>query len=148
MAGVGARRPIEHEHEIAENRRVGMGSIVSDSIERYFARIGEPDGAEFAGLFAEEAEIEDPVGAPPLLGPGGMTVFHKRLHRAWQSLVMTPVACYERGNSAAVRWTANGMSTGGKAIAFDGINVFEVRDDGKIVRLKAYWDFEGVVAQF
>ncbi|MEO8082400.1 MAG: nuclear transport factor 2 family protein [Ardenticatenales bacterium] len=125
-----------------------MGSIVSDSVDQYFARLTGPDAAAFAGLFAPEAEVEDPVGSPPLLGPGGMTIFHQRLHKAWRSLVMTPVVRYERGKSAAVQWTANGMSTGGSAIAFEGINVFEVRDDGKIVRLGAYWDFESVIAQF
>ena len=125
-----------------------MSSTVADRIDDYFAAVTGPDAAVLTALFADEAEIEDPVGAPPLVGPGGMAVFHKRLHRAWQSLVMTPSAPYVRGNRAAVRWTASGMSAAGKAIAFEGINVFEVGDDGRIARLQAFWDFESVVAQF
>lgn len=125
-----------------------MGSLVSTAVERYFALVTAPEADAFVQLFADDAEVEDPVGAPTLLGPGGMAKFHGRLHRAWQRLAMTEVERFERGNRAAVRWTASGLSAGGKAIAFDGINTFDVGEDGKITRLSAYWDFDGVVAQF
>lgn len=123
-------------------------SDVGGVVASYFERATAPDAAAFAALFADAAEVRDPVGAPALVGPAGMTKFHGRLHRAWRSLAMAPVETIVRGREAAVRWQANGTSAGGNEITFDGMNTFVVDDEGRIERLDAYWDFEGVVARF
>lgn len=101
-----------------------MDDDVVLAVGRYFERLTAPDPEAFAALFAETAVVRDPVGAPPLSGPAGMTKFHGRLHRAWSALQMEPVERYPRGREVAVRWRASGVSATGHAIAFDGINTF------------------------
>jgi ketosteroid isomerase-like protein len=127
---------------------VNVTGDVDEIVTSYFERVTAPDAEAFAALFAATAEVRDPVGAPALAGPAGMTKFHARLHRAWQSLEMTPVESYVRGREVAVRWQAHGTSVGGNEISFDGINTFVVDDDGKIARLDAFWNFEDVIARF
>jgi len=125
-----------------------MSDPVAETVRRYFERVTAADADAFVALFSDDAEVADPVGTPPLHGPAAMAKFHARLHRAWQSLAMTPQVVHVRGTGAAVHWTAQGTSASGHDIAFDGINVFEVDGDGRIARMAAYWDLEGVVAQF
>lgn len=127
---------------------VSVDGDVNGAMAAYFERLTAPDAEAFAALFAETAEVRDPVGSPTLVGPAGMTKFHGRLHRAWRSLRMAPVESHVRGGEAAVRWEANGTSAGGNEISFGGINTFTVDENGKIARLDAYWDLEGVVARF
>lgn len=125
-----------------------MSDRVAETVNRYFERVTAADADAFVALFSDDAEVADPVGTPALHGPAAMAKFHGRLHRAWQSLTMTPQVLQVRGPSAAVHWTARGTSASGHDIAFDGINVFEIDGDGRIARLAAYWDLEGVVARF
>jgi steroid delta-isomerase len=117
------------------------------AIEAYFASIADAEAQAFVDQFAEEATFADPVGGPVLTGRDGVAKFHKGLRRAWQRLDMRPTAVHVRGGRAAAAWTATGQSASGKDIAFDGVNVFEVDDDGRIARLEGYWDFEGVIGQ-
>lgn len=125
-----------------------MDDRVTGAVRRYFEAVTAPDGDAFAALFTDAAAVEDPVGTPPLVGPADLAKFHRRLHRAWQALAMTPGEVYVRGDAAAAHWTAAGTSAGGNRVEFAGINVFEVAADGRIARLAAYWDLEGVVARF
>lgn len=113
----------------------------------YFQAIGQVDADAFAGLFSADAHFEDPVGTPVLIGREGVTKFYGRLKRAWASLKMSPQDVFVRGSEAAVRWAATGQSATGKDIAFGGINVFSVDDDGQITRAAGYWDMEDVIKQ-
>lgn len=125
-----------------------MSEHVVETVHRYFERVTAADGDAFTALFSDDAEVADPVGTPALRGPAALAKFHGRLHRAWQSLAMTPAEVHVRGDRAAARWTARGTSASGNEIAFDGINVFDIDERGKITRLDAFWDLEGVVARF
>jgi steroid delta-isomerase len=51
------------------------------------------------------------------------------------------------GNGAAVKWTGRGTSTNGKEVKFEGIDVFEVAEDGKIQNVWAYWNPAEMIAQ-
>jgi steroid delta-isomerase-like uncharacterized protein len=115
----------------------------------YFQAIGRADADSFAALFSADAHFEDPVAgpAPALIGEEGVRRFHKGLRRAWQSLRMDVDDVFVRGSRAAVRWHATGLSTTGKDIDFEGINIVTFDEAGRISRLEGYWDFEGVIAQ-
>ena len=51
------------------------------------------------------------------------------------------------GNGAAVKWTGHGTSTSGREVNFEGIDIFEVNDDGKIQTVRAYWNPAEMIAQ-
>jgi steroid delta-isomerase len=116
-------------------------------VEAYFAAVGSADREAFVALFSADVHFEDPLGAGVLLGHEGVARFHKGLGRAWASLRMAPTALHVRGERAAVAWHAQGHSTSGKDIQFDGIDTFDVDEDGLIRRVEGYWDMEGVIAQ-
>lgn len=50
-------------------------------------------------------------------------------------------------NSAAVKWTGRGVSKQGRDVHFEGIDVFEVNEAGKIQSLRAYWNPAEMMAQ-
>lgn len=124
-----------------------MPTNAADAVRAYFAAVGSADADGLKRLFAEDARMEDPVGAPVLEGHAGVERFHKMTSRAWERLAMTPTRVAMRGDRVAASWTAEGRSASGKDIAFDGINVFRVDADGRIAHLEGFWDFEGVIAQ-
>lgn len=113
----------------------------------YFAAVGTAGVEELKALFAEDARLEDPVGAPALEGHAGVERFHKLTSRAWERLAMTPTEVVARGERVAAAWTAEGRSASGKDIAFSGVNVFRVDAAGRIAHLEGFWPFEDVVAQ-
>ena len=43
------------------------------------------------------------------------------------------------GDEAATVFTFTGTTQGG-GIVFDGVEIFKVNDEGRIVELRAYWD--------
>ncbi|MFN2115916.1 MAG: nuclear transport factor 2 family protein [Anaerolineae bacterium] len=113
----------------------------------YFERIVAPETEAFVVLFAPDLHFEDPVGTPPVTSIDDLAAFHKGLHRAWSALTMQVDAVHVRGDRAAVKWSASGTSATGKDIDFEGIDVLEVDDHGRIARLEGFWDLEGVIGQ-
>lgn len=124
-----------------------MTTHAADAARAYFAAVGTADVEGLKRLFADDARLADPVGAPVLEGHAGVERFHKMTSRAWASLAMTPTSVVARGDRAAAAWTARGRSASGNDIAFEGINVFRVDAEGRIAELEGFWDFEGVIAQ-
>ncbi len=49
-------------------------------------------------------------------------------------------------NQAAVKWTGHGVGKNGREVTFEGIDLFEMSDDGKIQTMWAYWDPTTVIA--
>ena len=115
--------------------------------QRYFDALGGPDGDAFVGLFTPDAVVDDPVGTPTQVGSEAIAKFHRGVKRAWSSLRMTPREAFERGDRLAVWWTADGLSVNGSEVAFAGIDIFTIGEDGLIQRLEGYWDLEGVLAK-
>ena len=46
-----------------------------------------------------------------------------------------------------MKWLGRGISKQGKKVRFEGIDVFEVNDAGKIQTVHAYWNPAEMVAQ-
>jgi steroid delta-isomerase len=124
-----------------------VSELCREAIRGYFEAIRAGEVEALVALFSPEVEFNDPVGTPVLHGHDGVRRFHKGLTRAWERLDMQVEAAFIRGQRGAAHWSAEGKSTSGKDIAFEGINLFEVDEAGKINRLEGYWDFEDVVGQ-
>jgi steroid delta-isomerase len=124
-----------------------MSELCRDAIRQYFEAVSSGDADALVALFAEDAHFNDPVGTPVLHGHDGVRRFHKGLTRAWERLDMDVETAFIRGDRGAAQWTAEGRSTSGKDIEFEGINLFEVDDAGRITRLEGYWDFEDVIGR-
>ena len=121
--------------------------VVSKAIKAYFAAIRAMDIPAIVNTFAEDAVSHDPVGALPIEGHQKLTEFFQSITAAFKEVGLTEDQVFVAGTGAAVKWTGSGISKSGNKVRFEGIDVFDVNEAGKIQRLYAYWNPAEMVAQ-
>ncbi len=126
-------------------------TVSSDKISRavrvYFLAIRAMDADAFANTFAEDGTTRDPMGTPSITGRDGIREFLSSICKNFKSVGLTEESIFVAGNGAAVKWTGKGTSANGKEVRFEGIDVFEVNQDGKIQNVWAYWNPAEMIAQ-
>ncbi|MEP6570187.1 MAG: nuclear transport factor 2 family protein [Acidobacteriota bacterium] len=121
--------------------------IVSRAVKAYFAALRAMDEQAWVNTFAENAISNDPVGAPPHVGHQNLHGFFQSVTAAFKEVGLTEDAIFITDNVAAVKWTGRGVSKQGRKVHFEGIDVIEVNEAGKIQTLHAYWNPAEMVAQ-
>jgi steroid Delta-isomerase len=112
--------------------------------------VREKNRAGWLALFAEDAVVQDPVGVSPLDPAGNGHRGHEAIGRFWDMViapgdtVMRVRESYPSGNECANVVTLTNRMPGGIEIAVDTVIVYRVDERGKLVSLKAYWDFAKV----
>lgn len=120
---------------------------ISRAVRAYFLAIRAMDVEAIANTFAEDGTTFDPVGTPGITGRDGIREFFQSIFKNFKSAGLTEDCVFVAGNGAAVKWTGHGTSTNGGEVKFEGIDVFEVNDDGKIQTIHAYWNPAEMIAQ-
>jgi steroid Delta-isomerase len=120
---------------------------ISRAVRAYFLAIRAMDADAFANTFAEDGTTFDPVGSPGITGRDGLREFFQSICKNFKSVSLTEDSVFVAGNGAAVKWTGRGTSTSGKEVNFEGIDVFEINEDGKIQTIHAYWNPAEMIAQ-
>jgi ketosteroid isomerase-like protein len=123
------------------------------AFERHVAAVQAGDRVAFLANFAENALVEDPVGPSPL-DPTGKGHFGHSAIAAFWDLIIGPGSvrfeidrAYICGDEIAnVGTIYNALPDTDGEIAADGVFVYRVDADGKLVSLKAYWDYEKTMA--
>jgi steroid delta-isomerase len=123
-----------------------MPTSCKQTVEEYFAAIRAMDAERWANTFDANAVSHDPVGTPPLHGHEALRQFLTQVNSGFESLGLTEDSVFINGNSAAVKWTGKGTGRNGKSVTFEGIDVIDCNDEGKIVLVRAYWDPGPVMA--
>ena len=121
--------------------------VISKAVKAYFAAIRAGDIPAIVNTFAEDAITYDPVGTPPNQGRKKIEEFFQTVTAAFKEVGLTEDDVFIAGNGAAVRWTGRGTSKQGRQVKFEGIDVIEVNEAGKIQTLHAYWNPAEMVAQ-
>jgi steroid delta-isomerase len=121
--------------------------VVSKAVKAYFAALRAMDQQAWINTFDEDAVSYDPVGAPPTRGHQRLGEFFQTITAAFKQVGLTEDDVFVAGNGAAVRWSGRGISKQGRKVHFEGIDVFEVNESGKIQTLHAYWNPAEMVAQ-
>jgi steroid delta-isomerase len=121
--------------------------LISKVIKDYFAALRAMDQKAWVETFAVDAVSEDPVGAPPLEGHEMLAGFFQSVTGAFREVGLTEDEIFIAGKGAAVKWTGRGISQAGRKVHFEGIDVFEINDAGKIQTLRAYWNPAEMMAQ-
>jgi steroid delta-isomerase len=116
------------------------------TVAEYFSAIRAMDVDRWIDTFAPDAESHDPVGAAPLLGHAALREFLTGMFSLFESVELTEDHVFVVGNSAAVKWTGQGLGRNGSNVTFEGIDVIECNQDGKIASLRAYWNPAPVIA--
>ncbi len=105
-------------------------------------------------LFTDDAIIEDPVGVSPLdpdgkgqRGKAAISAFWDA-HIAPNHIAFDIRHSYAAGNEVAnVGTITTTLPNGAQALA-EGVFVYRVNDAGKIISLRAFWEFEKMIATF
>ena len=104
-------------------------------------------------LFDDDALIEDPVGSSPLDPEGKGHRGQAAISAFWDTFIGPNTIkfdirhSYAAGNEVAnVGTIATTMPDGTQAIA-EGVFVYKVNDRGKLVSLRAFWEFEHTMAR-
>jgi len=120
---------------------------ISRAVRAYFLAIRAMDAEAFANTFAEDGTTCDPMGTPPISGRDGIREFLSSICKNFKSVGLTEESIFVAGNGAAVKWNGKGTSASGKEVRFEGIDVFEINQDGKIQNVWAYWNPAEMIAQ-
>ena len=121
--------------------------VIGQAVKAYFAALRAMDKEAWVNTFSQDAISHDPVGAPPINGHEKIGEFFDTVAAAFKEFGLTEDEVFIAGNGAAVKWTGRGTSKQGKKVHFEGIDVFEVNEKGKIQTLHAYWNPAEMVAQ-
>jgi steroid delta-isomerase len=120
---------------------------ISRTVRAYFLAIRAMDPEAIANTFAEDGTTFDPVSSPGITGRKGIREFFESIYQNFKTVALDEDSVFVAGNGAAVKWTGHGTSINGGEVRFEGIDVFEVNEDGKIQTLRAYWNPAEMIAQ-
>ena len=121
--------------------------VIARTVKAYFEALRAMDQQAWVNTFAKEAISHDPVGALPINGHQKLAEFFQTITAAFKEVGLTEDHVFIAGNGAAVKWTGRGTSKQGRAVQFEGIDVFTINEAGKIETLQAYWNPAEMVAQ-
>lgn len=116
-------------------------------VKRYFSATRAMDPTAWLACFADDAVSHDPYGAPCLQGKDQLKTYFESVTTAFKAIAFTEDFVTVTGNRAAVKFTSRGIGTNGKAAVCEGIDVFEVNDQGTIQTMWGYWDPAAMLAQ-
>ncbi|MBL1120075.1 nuclear transport factor 2 family protein [Streptomyces sp. 110] len=117
--------------------------LAEAAVDRYFGAIAARDAAAWAANFAPDGQSEDPVGGEPVIGRKALQDFQQSIFDAFPVMILTPRSRYFGANQAAVMWTCH-VEVDARIADFDGVNTYEVDEEGRITRQKAFWDMASV----
>ena len=115
---------------------------------------GKGDNAKqrWLALFAEDAIIEDPIGPSPL-DPEGKGHRGKDAIGAFWDLAIEHVqlkfdirSSFAAGNEVANVGTITARTADGTTLTTEGVFTYQVDAAGKLVALRAYWEFDQTMA--
>ena len=123
-------------------------SPVELAFARHVKAVQTRDRAAFVANFAEDAVVEDPVGKSALDPTGRGHRGHAAIGAFWDAIIAPGSVRFaiERaivcGDEIANIGTIFNRMPDGREIGAEGVFVYRVNETGKLVSLKAYWDFE------
>ena len=132
---------------------MGVAHLAKTASQRSGEYVTAGDKEGWLSLFSEDAVLEDPVGESPL-DPSGQGHRGKAAIEAFWDTVIAPgsidfqvVSSHPAGDECAnVVHMVNTMP-GDMRVVVDMVVVYRADAEGKLVSLRAFWDYESVMAQ-
>ncbi len=120
---------------------------IPTAVRQYFAAIGKMDADSWASCFAEEGISYEPGAPAPLKGRAALRQFLVGVLGAFEAITMTEDHVFQSGNRVAVKFTGHGTGKNGRSVFLEGIDVFEINQEGKIQTMWGYWNPATMMAQ-
>lgn len=98
-------------------------------------------------LFAEDGVVQDPVGPSPLDPTGKGHRGKEAIAAFWDNVISKAEVgfdypkSYAAGDECAFTGCVINTLPGGKEFRAHGVFVYRVNDDGKLLSLRAFWEF-------
>jgi steroid delta-isomerase len=111
------------------------------TVQRYAEAFSAGDKEGYCGLFADDATLEDPVGAGVHQGRAAIEAFWDTTREMTPTIelrITGPIRV--AGNEAAFPGEAR-PSLGDTPMVVPIVDTLAFDDDGKITQLRAFWDF-------
>ncbi|WP_101756756.1 nuclear transport factor 2 family protein [Oceanicoccus sp. KOV_DT_Chl] len=112
------------------------------TIERYIDSLNNRDSNNLSDFFDPSIGIEDPIGSPPRFGFEGTKQFYGLAATINLQAELGGVICCA-GNFAAFPLTVL-MDNRGQRMRFEGLDLFEYNDAGRIISGKVFWSGENM----
>lgn len=109
---------------------------------RYFKLLNDEEWDGFRDLWTDDAEVVA-VGARPRHGIDGVMTYYKKIFGPWSKHVDEPVRVMSatEGDTVTVEVRFQGWTHDGRHVAFDAVDLFDLRD-GRIRRLSSWYDID------
>jgi steroid delta-isomerase len=118
---------------------------IHTTIKHYVEVFSAGDREGYLDLFADDATVEDPVGAEVVSGRDGLTGFWDGV-RAMSPEIELQLTGAPRLAAGEAAFPMRAITTLGDAkLAVEIIDVMTFADDGRITSLRAFWDFADMV---
>jgi steroid delta-isomerase len=108
-----------------------------ETLTRYIELLSKGDVEAIVALYADDGEIEDPVGMPAKKGTDELRAFYAGTAGALKAEIRGPICA--AGSECAVTLLAELTLPGAPARYIDVVDLARFDDDGKIASLRAFW---------
>lgn len=132
---------------------MGFANLAKAASERSGQYVSNGDREGWLALFADDAVVEDPVGESPL-DPTGQGHRGKAAIADFWDTVIAPgsidfqiVSSHPAGDECANVVNMVNTMPGDMRIEVHMVVVYRANADGKLTSLRAFWDYDGVMAQ-
>lgn len=121
------------------------------AFQRHVDFVARGDREGFLGNFSADAVVQDPVGKSPLDPTGRGHRGHQAIGAFWDTIIAPGRVRFEIerayvcGDEIANVGTVYNALPGRDEVAAEGVFVYRVDAEGKIVSLKAYWDYDATM---
>jgi len=115
---------------------------VRELVAAYFERLNADRLDELLDLFHDDAEVVAP-GGPPRRGRAEIAAYLRRALAPYPEHRDAPGRVLVDGEAAAIEIRFTGRLANGAGVAFDAVDVIDVRD-GRIARLTSWYDSHAV----
>jgi steroid delta-isomerase len=113
--------------------------VIEETIRAYAEAWRARDRRAWLATFAPDATQEDPIGSGVRRGQEQIGAFWDDAMASYEWIEIVPREIHIVRSEGVMVWTINGERTDGK-VSFDGVDVFEFDDSGRIASVRAYWD--------
>lgn len=110
------------------------------AVDNYFKATQSMSVEQWVSRFADGAEVEDPIGTPVLKTKESIQTQGEQFMRAFEEVGLYPDFIQVSGYGASAKWTGRGLTKDGRCVEFEGINVWEFDEGGRVKRLIGYWN--------
>ena len=119
-----------------------------DAVRRYFECINGDRFEELRGVFAPEVLLQM-AGAKARRGVDATIAYYPLALAPLPHHVDDPVSvvCSDDRRRVAVEIAFTGTTTGGQSVEFTAVDLFDLDDDGRVARLRSFYDTAGVARQ-